>query len=1304
MSLLHRAEVEANSIEPPLSQAVGYVVVIVIGFLIAFIMMFLTHILKKTVGEDNKTTEMFMTANRSVGTGLTSSAVISSWLWSTAMLGSTLVGYNFGVAGPFWFAAGCSPMIVFFALIGISCKLRVPEAHTLLEIVRIRYGTTGHIVWIVLCLINNIIAIANMLLGASAAITALTGIHIIAATFLLPAGVVLYTFVGGIKATFLTDYFHTFVITIIICFFTIKTFMVPEIGSPGGLYDLIVEVGKRHPVSGNEEGSFLTMTSKDAIYFGIIHVLANFGLVIMDTGFFAKAFSAAPQAVVPGYIVGGIAYFAIPWCLGTLMSFSALGLEDTPLFPTYPRRMSPVEVSNGLVLPYAAIAIADKGGAAAVLLITFMAVTSTISAQVISVSSIISFDIYRQYFNRSATDRDAIRWSHIGVVFFGLFSAAFSTALYYGSVDLGWTLYMLGVLTCPGIFPTVFTILWKKQSKLAAVASPLLGLATGIAVWLGSASALYGEITVASTGKSLPCMYGTVASALSPALYSVVISLIKPANYKWADFRNERLAFDQAETQHAPTAARSHVENLSNYAADKARLKHWGMLAAVWSAATFLGHWVLWPLPMYASRYVFGKGFFVAWVVVSIIWVWGTMLVAGFYPIIDGWKQLNLVYQGVKNSSKMESETNGTQSHDSDGSVLQTPKEVGTSAQSTYCDGLGRCFASAAGPGGIIFGFAIPETTTAPFQAIVQVTAPIEVGWAGIAFSSRMTNVPLIVTWPNGDTVKASPRVAFSYSLPGAYAEATLRVLDGSTVNETHWVSTIFCDGCSSWSDLAPSPPNSLDPAAPNPFGLAYSTAPVNDPEDENTGFSIHQSAQIGLVDLSLAQAAEFNDWVGEQPPAPTSVTPTASTTFVTSTIGSTPTASAPGGPLPIPTSCGLEGQFPLETAEGWSIVKIAGDLRTPRGMAVDKLGNLLIVHVGAGLSVHSFDSNGCIGTSKVLVERPQLTHGVVLSPDGKTVYISSATTVWRYSYDSASQTVSDETIVVRDMFPASHVTRTLVIPPATPNLLIVSLGSHTNLDGPSVIKETGRAIVKVFDISSPPSAGYDYNTEGHYLGYGLRNDIAIAVDNNNMVWSVENSADNFNRTVNGTSTVIVEDNPAEELNYLGDPSISNEQWYGYPTCFTVWGGEQFPDGNPVTGSQFIPAPNCTWTDARCEAESVRPRLALQAHSAPIDAKFDPEGENLYVTLHGSWNRDVPTGYKVVTIPFTTNAEGGYEPVAAQDSRDGYDDIVWDTQSDCNSSKCFRPSGLVWDLDHTRLFVASDNTRQGELYVLFKTA
>lgn len=228
-------------------------------------------------------------------------------------------------------------------------------------------------------------------------------------------------------------------------------------------------------------------------------------------------------------------------------------------------------------------------------------------------------------------------------------------------------------------------------------------------------------------------------------------------------------------------------------------------------------------------------------------------------------------------------------------------------------------------------------------------------------------------------------------------------------------------------------------------------------------------------------------------------------------------------------------------------------------------------------------------------------------------------------------------------------------------------------------------------------------------------------------VWGVENSADNFVRVVDGVTTDITEDNPAEELNYrtytlslsllctillsrsclsnslqVGDPSVSNENWYGYPTCFTVWGSEQFPDGNPAVGSQFLPAPNATFSDATCAELATPPRLSIQAHSAPLDAKFDREAQNLFVTLHGSWNRDVPTGYKVVAIPFTSGS-GGYEPVAAADSRDGYDDVLWDPQTGCNSSRCFRPSGLTWDREFTRMIIASDNSQQGELYLLART-
>lgn len=90
-----------------------------------------------------------------------------------------------------------------------------------------------------------------------------TGMHIVAATFLLPVGVIVYTFVGGIKATFLTDYFHTFVITVIICFFTIQTFNNSQINSIGDLYDQVIAATANTPIEGNYAGSYFTMTSKN---------------------------------------------------------------------------------------------------------------------------------------------------------------------------------------------------------------------------------------------------------------------------------------------------------------------------------------------------------------------------------------------------------------------------------------------------------------------------------------------------------------------------------------------------------------------------------------------------------------------------------------------------------------------------------------------------------------------------------------------------------------------------------------------------------------------------------------------------------------------------------------------------------------------------------------------------------------------------------------------------------------------------------------------------------------------------------
>ena len=67
--------------------------------------------------------------------------------------------------------------------------------------------------------------------------------------------------------------------------------------------------------------------------------------------------------------------------------------------PNVSNRMSDADVSAGLVLPYAAVALLGSGGAVCTLLIVFMAVTSASSSEYIAVSSIFTYDIYATYIN-----------------------------------------------------------------------------------------------------------------------------------------------------------------------------------------------------------------------------------------------------------------------------------------------------------------------------------------------------------------------------------------------------------------------------------------------------------------------------------------------------------------------------------------------------------------------------------------------------------------------------------------------------------------------------------------------------------------------------------------------------------------------------------------------------------------------------------------------------------------------------------------------------------------------------------------
>lgn len=191
--------------------------------------------------------------------------------------------------------------------------------------------------------------------------------------------------------------------------------------------------------------------------------------------------------------------------------------------------------------------------------------------------------------------------------------------------------------------------------------------------------------------------------------------------------------------------------------------------------------------------------------------------------------------------------------------------------------------------------------------------------------------------------------------------------------------------------------------------------------------------------------------------------------------------------------------------AAGWQATKIGGGMQQPRALVFDTLGQLLILQSQYGISGHTFGDDGCINSTTTITQNIRFNHGLSLSPDGTKLYASSQSNVWEWDYDPATMAISNERTIVAGISTGIHNTRTVHVVPQQPNLIVVSVGSNANLD---MNAGNMRATVRVFDAETAPANGWDYNTQGHQFGWGLRNSIALAFDPNGEVWAAENSAD----------------------------------------------------------------------------------------------------------------------------------------------------------------------------------------------------
>ncbi len=279
-----------------------------------------------------------------------------------------------------------------------------------------------------------------------------------------------------------------------------------------------------------------------------------------------------------------------------------------------------------------------------------------------------------------------------------------------------------------------------------------------------------------------------------------------------------------------------------------------------------------------------------------------------------------------------------------------------------------------------------------------------------------------------------------------------------------------------------------------------------------------------------------------------------------------------------------------------------ADQVPNARHMAFDDQGVLFLSQSKAGkvVALPDRDRDGLADEAVPILKGRAHPHGLafVQLDSGYYLYVAEGDQVIRQRRLSKPLGYGKPEVIVPGIPGGGHSTRTIKI---KDRKLYLSVGSSCNV---CIEKSELRAAI----------SRYDLDGKNHELfAAGLRNTVGMEFSPySGELWGVNNGRD-----------WLGDDHPREELNI-----IRRGAHYGWPFCYE----EGTPD--PDFGGGM----DC--------AETEPAAYMFTAHMAPLGLEFYRRGglparydDSLFIAFHGSWNRSVPAGYKVVRVVLNERGE-----------------------------------------------------------------
>ncbi|XP_035669047.1 urea-proton symporter DUR3-like [Branchiostoma floridae] len=518
---------------------------------------YIFNLVRKYVFHDQNDLDTAFDAGGQVSVGLTATTIVSQWTWAATLLQSCTVASKFGISGPFWYAAGASVQIIVFAILSVELKMKAPGAKTYLQVIKARFGAKAHIVYCVFALLTNVLVTTMLMLGGIASMTSLVnGLTTEMAAICLAAVIGTYTLIGGLGATFYVSYFNTALIFGVLISILWKVYsddgstQQNPLGDVGTVYDLL---SCSSGPAGNSEQSYLTFFSTGGLMFGVINIIGNFGAVFCDQSYWQSTVAARPLEGVWGFISGGLTWFAIPFSMATTVGLAYVALSTV----NGEALLTIEEVDKGLVAPVVVHRLMGHTGQVIVLLMILMAVMSTGSAEIIAVTSIIVYDILKDYvcmFRKNLSDsactlcgkrrarifrqadkcqcgpvssckqckEEAAKADQLTQEYWlyscpthgayrNYLNLLLSRKNWYivvvtaatvplvlmadaAGLNLGWLYLFMGVLIGAAVIPIGMALFWVRTTAAGMISGATLGSAMGLVCWLAVAATLPGGL------------------------------------------------------------------------------------------------------------------------------------------------------------------------------------------------------------------------------------------------------------------------------------------------------------------------------------------------------------------------------------------------------------------------------------------------------------------------------------------------------------------------------------------------------------------------------------------------------------------------------------------------------------------------------------------------------------------------------------------------------------------------------------------------------------------------------------------